>query len=63
VLQNVQSKVKLSLCLINEVPHHEDEWESGSVAQLFLTLALDIGEWSALRPGRFTPGKRFFSYS
>jgi hypothetical protein len=25
--------------------------------QIFLTLALARGEWSAARPGRFTPGK------
>jgi hypothetical protein len=25
---------------------------------IFLTLALAGGEWSALRPGRFTPGER-----
>jgi hypothetical protein len=25
---------------------------------LFLTLALAEGEWSASRPGRFTPGER-----
>jgi hypothetical protein len=25
----------------------------------FLTSALDEGEWSASRPGRFTPGERF----
>jgi hypothetical protein len=26
---------------------------------VFLTSALVGGEWSALRPGRFTPGERF----
>jgi hypothetical protein len=26
--------------------------------QVFLTLALVGGEWSATRPGRFTPGER-----
>jgi hypothetical protein len=30
---------------------------SGSTAQLFLTSALEGGEWSASRLGRFTPGK------
>jgi hypothetical protein len=24
----------------------------------FLTSVLDVGKWSALRPGRFTPGER-----
>jgi hypothetical protein len=28
---------------------------SGCIAQPFLTSALDEGEWSASRPGRFTP--------
>jgi hypothetical protein len=31
---------------------------SGATAQLFLTSALDGGEWSASRSGRFTPGGR-----
>jgi hypothetical protein len=26
---------------------------------IFLTSALDGGEWSAPRPGRFTPGKEY----
>jgi hypothetical protein len=26
--------------------------------QAFLTSALDVGEWSASRPGRFTPRER-----
>jgi hypothetical protein len=26
--------------------------------QIFLTSALDEGEWSTSRPGRFTPGER-----
>jgi hypothetical protein len=28
---------------------------SGGITPAFLTLALGGGEWSALRPGRFTP--------
>jgi hypothetical protein len=31
--------------------------ESGGLAP-FLTSALDGGEWSASRPGRFTPGEK-----
>jgi hypothetical protein len=31
---------------------------SGCIAPQFLTSALDGGEWSASRPGRFTPGER-----
>jgi hypothetical protein len=30
-------------------------WESGDIAPFILTLALDRGERSASRPGRFTP--------
>jgi hypothetical protein len=50
-------KVKLSLCLINLVLCHEDVWRSGDIAPTFLSSALHGGEWSASRPGRFTPGK------
>jgi hypothetical protein len=39
--------VKLSLCLISV-----GDWRCSS------TSALDGGEWSASRPGRFTPGER-----
>jgi hypothetical protein len=31
---------------------------SGGIALSFLTTALDGGEWSASRPGRFTPEER-----
>jgi hypothetical protein len=34
-------------------------WGSGDIAALFLTSALDGGDWSASRPGHFTPGERF----
>jgi hypothetical protein len=30
---------------------------NGGIAPLFFTSALDGGEWSASRPGRFTPGE------
>jgi hypothetical protein len=48
-------KVKLFLCF-NWAPLHEDVlgvWRYSSTHSL--TLALDGGEWSASRPGRFTP--------
>jgi hypothetical protein len=32
-------------------------WGSGGIAPPFLTSALDGGEWSASRPGHFTPGE------
>jgi hypothetical protein len=51
---NLKVNVKLSLCLINK-RHTMKTWRSGGIAQPFLTLALDGGEWSALRPSRFTP--------
>jgi hypothetical protein len=33
-------------------------WGSGGIAPPFLTSALDGGEWSASRPGRYTPEER-----
>jgi hypothetical protein len=32
-------------------------WGSGGIALPFLTSVLGVGEWSASRPGRFTPGE------
>jgi hypothetical protein len=51
-------KVKLSLCF-NWAPRHRgvlEEWRYSSTHSL--TSALDGGEWSATRPGRFTPRER-----
>jgi hypothetical protein len=45
------------MCLINQVLRHEDIWESGGIDPPFSTSALDGGEWSESRPGRFNPGK------
>jgi hypothetical protein len=42
-------KVKLSLCLTNWTLRHVGLWGSGCIVG---------GEWSASRPGRFTPRKR-----
>jgi hypothetical protein len=50
-------KVKFPLCLINQALYHEDVWGSGTVAPPFLTSALDGGEWSASRRGRFASGE------
>jgi hypothetical protein len=44
-----------SLCLINQALFNEGIYWSGSIAPPFLTSALEGGEWSASRPGRFTP--------
>jgi hypothetical protein len=47
--------------VLNYAPHHEDvlgEWMYSSTHSL--TSALDTGEWSASRPGRFTSGERAF---
>jgi hypothetical protein len=33
--------------MLNEVPHHEDVWGSGSIApHTFLTSTLDVGEFA-----------------
>jgi hypothetical protein len=53
----IRWKVKLFLCLINYAPSHEEVWRSGGIAPPLLTSALDGGEWSDSRPGRFTPGE------
>jgi hypothetical protein len=52
-----KGKVKLSLCLIK---HYAMKAYEGVDVQIhiFLTSALDGGEWSASRPGSFTPGER-----
>jgi hypothetical protein len=46
----------LSLRLINSIPRHDDVWGPGDIAPPFLTSSLHGCEWSASRPGRFTPG-------
>jgi hypothetical protein len=54
----VKVKVKLSLCF-NWAPRHGGvlgEWRYSSIHSL--TSALDGGEWSDSRPGRFTPRER-----
>jgi hypothetical protein len=52
-----QGKVVPAL-FFNSAPSHEGvlrEWRYSSTHSL--TSALDVGEWSASRPGRFTPRK------
>lgn len=44
-------KVKLSLCLDNYAPRHENVWGVNVQLHSFLTSA-GGGDWSALRPGR-----------
>jgi hypothetical protein len=39
-------------------PCREDVWGSGDIAPQYLISAVDKAEWSASRPGRFTPGER-----
>jgi hypothetical protein len=54
LFHKVEQKVKLSLRL-----HYAMKtYSGGGIAPPFLTSALDGGEWSASRPGRFTPGKQ-----
>jgi hypothetical protein len=51
----VKVKVKFPLCLNK---YHAMKTYGGEVVYLHaLTSALDGGEWSATRPGRFTPGE------
>jgi hypothetical protein len=38
--------------------HAMKTWGSGGMVPYFFTSALDGAEWSASRPGRFTPGER-----
>jgi hypothetical protein len=52
------SAVKLSLCLINYAPIHEDIRDSGGIAPPFFASPLDRDECSDSRSGRFTPGER-----
>jgi hypothetical protein len=53
----VKVKVKLSLRLTK---HHTMKvyWGNGSIAPRILDLGTRLGEWSASRPGRFTPRER-----
>jgi hypothetical protein len=58
-LQIWRIKMKLSSCFFNRAPLHEGvlgEWKYNSAHSLI--SALDTGEWSASRPGRFTPRER-----
>jgi hypothetical protein len=55
---HINVKVKLSLCF-NYAPRHEGvlgKWMYSSTHSL--ASAIDGGEWSASRPGRFTPRER-----
>jgi hypothetical protein len=53
ILTILMVKVKLSLC-----DSTKTYWGSGDSSTHSLTSALDGGEWSASRPGRFTPRER-----
>jgi hypothetical protein len=44
--------------VLNSVPRHEGVLESGGIAPRILNSTTDGGEWSALRPSRFTPWER-----
>jgi hypothetical protein len=48
-------KVKLSLCLINQAPRHENVWGNGGIAPPFPTSALDGGEWPSFTPRPLYP--------
>jgi hypothetical protein len=47
---------KANLLSVRNVLHHEDVRGSGGIVPLFLTSALEGGEWRASRPDRFTLG-------
>jgi hypothetical protein len=47
-------KIKLSLHFFLTKHHDMEYWGSGSIAPSILDLGFG-GEWSASRPGRFTP--------
>jgi hypothetical protein len=52
-------QVKLSLCLTNNKYYAMKAHGAVDVEiHIFLTSALDGGEWSASLPGHFTPGER-----
>jgi hypothetical protein len=51
-LTTLRRKVK-SLCLTNYTLRHENVWGSGCIDPRIL----DLGEWSASRPGLFTSGE------
>jgi hypothetical protein len=58
-LKRPRSKVKVKSMCFNWAPRHEDvsgEWRCSSTHSL--NSALDGGEWSDSRPGRFTPRER-----
>jgi hypothetical protein len=56
IIRLIKVKVQLSLCL-NKHQAMKTYWERYSSTHS-LTSALDAGEWSASRPGRFTAGER-----
>jgi hypothetical protein len=58
IKENVKVKIKLSLCLNNEAPCNKNVWGVYIyIGPAFLISATDGDEWSASRPGRFTPGQ------
>jgi hypothetical protein len=50
-----QTEQELSLRLTNYPLRHEGVWGSGCIDTLFLTSAVDEGEWSASRLGERAP--------
>jgi hypothetical protein len=51
-------KVKLALILTYQALRHEGYGRVDVYSRIYMTSALAGGEWSASRPGRFTPGER-----
>jgi hypothetical protein len=59
IIRKVKGKKVKVIPGLNQAPRHEDilgEWRYSSTHSL--TSALDGTEWSASRPGRFTPKER-----
>jgi hypothetical protein len=57
-LVKVKVKLKMSLCFFNWAPRHEGVLGSTGTAPRILDLGTRWSEWSASRPGRFTPRER-----
>jgi hypothetical protein len=45
----------MTLCLFNEIPHHEDVWRSGGTAPPLMTSKVDGDGLSVSRPATLTP--------
>jgi hypothetical protein len=58
IIKGKKKKVQLSLCLTNYALRDEGVGGVDVLIHVFLTSTLVGGEWSASRPGCFSPGER-----